>query len=88
MNGYTIEKGLEEHLSLFLLYNLHVGVNHILELKPMSLLGMPNEVRLIGMNMTYDGHLGNGAYAIEQFLPGGDLLFNSLVDTLRVPLEK
>lgn len=31
--------------------------------------------------------LGNGAYAIEQFLPDGDLLFNSLVGTVRVPLK-
>ena len=26
---------------------------------------------------------GNGAYAILQFLPNGDLLFNSLVDPYR-----
>lgn len=30
--------------------------------RPMSLLGMPSAVRLIGMNMTYDGHLVIGAY--------------------------
>lgn len=32
-------------------------------------------------------NLGNGAYAIEQFLPNGDLLFNSLVGTIRIPLN-
>lgn len=36
------------------------------------------------------GHdnLGNGAYAILQFLPNGDLLFNSLVGVFRVPLAQ
>ncbi len=36
------------------------------------------------------GHnnLGNGAYAIEQFFPNGDLLFNSLVGTIRIPLKQ
>lgn len=31
-------------------------------------------------------NLGNGAYALIQYLPGGDLIFNSIGGPLRVPL--
>lgn len=34
------------------------------------------------------GHEGNGAYAILQFLPNGDLLFNSVAGPYRVPLSR
>ena len=34
------------------------------------------------------GNEGNGAYAILQFLPDGDLLFNSVWGPYRVPLTR